>query len=71
MRPINNYLHFLHFEWLWNEAVGPFLGDPDTESAWELFANEEGSEAKEQKVGLPEEGMQEQLAGLVTGKDAQ
>ena len=70
-RPINNYLQFLHLEWLGNVIVGPFLGDSDTESAWELFANEEGSEAKEQKVGLPEEGMLEQLVGLVTGKDAQ
>jgi len=69
--PIDNNLHLIHLERLGNEVASPFLGDSDTESAWELFANEEGSEAKEQKAGLPEEGMQEQIAGLITGKDAQ
>jgi len=69
--PIDNNLQLIHFERLGNVIVGPLLGDSDTESAWELFANEEGSEAKEQKVGLSEEGMQEQLAGLIAGKDAQ
>jgi len=50
--PADNHLQFLHLEWLGNKVIGPFLGDSDTESAWELFASEEGSEAKEQKVGL-------------------
>ena len=25
MRPINNYLQFLHLEWLGNEIIGPFF----------------------------------------------